>query len=92
MVVRIRFNYHRALQQTDAINRQAAILTSTLLTPVSVMAFVLGFWRLAADLNWAGSFAIPSGIFSHWQVWFAIGIAVQFFAFLLHRFAAAPAK
>jgi hypothetical protein len=37
-------------------------------------------------MKWTGEFAITQGLFSHWQVWFALGIAVQFAAFLLHRF------
>ena len=51
------------------------------------MAASLGLWRLAADLNWTGAFAISQGIFSHWQVWMAVAVGVQFGAFLLHRYA-----
>ena len=35
------------------------------------MALALACWRIAADLNWTGSFAISSGLFSHWQAWLA---------------------
>jgi hypothetical protein len=52
------------------------------------MAWVLAGWRIAADLKWTGAFAITNGMFSHWQVWIAAAIAVQFAAFLLHRYAA----
>jgi len=87
MVVRIRFNYGSALRKTAAANRQAALITSSLMTPVAVMAWALGCWRIAADLRWTGEFAIAKGLFSHWQVWIAVAIAVQFGAFLLHRYA-----
>jgi hypothetical protein len=87
MVVRIRFSYGSALRKTVAANRQAALVTSSLMTPVAVMAASLGIWRLAADLKWTGAFAISQGIFSHWQVWVAVAVGVQFAAFLLHRYA-----
>lgn len=70
-----------------ALNRQAALMVSSLMTPVALMAWALGGWRLAADMKWTGAFAISQGLFSHWQVWIAVGIAFQFAAFLLHRYA-----
>ena len=87
MVVRIRFAYGSALRKTVAANRHAALVTSSLMTPVAVMAAALGCWRLAADLKWTGEFAISQGIFSHWQVWIALAVGVQFASFLLHRYA-----
>jgi hypothetical protein len=86
MVVRIRLNYGSTLRKTAAANRQAALIMSSLMTPVALMAWALGCWRLAADLKWTGEFAIASGLFSHWQVWIAVAIGVQFAAFLLHRY------
>ena len=50
------------------------------------MAFVLSMWRLGSDLGFAGPFAIRSGILSHWQVWLAISVAIQFIAVLLNRY------
>jgi hypothetical protein len=85
MVVRIRLKYENAVRRTVEINRQAALAASSLLTPVSLVAWALGGWRLLADLNMAGEFAIPDGLFSHWQVWIALGIFLQFGALLLHR-------
>jgi hypothetical protein len=87
MVVRIRLSYGSAIRQTVEANRQAAIVVSALMTPVAVMACVLGLWHLAADLRWTGEFAIATGIFSHWQVWMAVAIALQLAAFFLHRYA-----
>lgn len=34
----------------------------------------------------AGPFAITDGIFSHWQVWFAVGILIQAIAIFLNRY------
>jgi len=50
------------------------------------MACVLAFWRLAADLNITGQFPIPSGLFSHWQVWLTLAVSLQFSATLLNRY------
>lgn len=85
MRVRIRLNYGEAAQQTAAVNRQATLMAASLMTPVAVMAWVLAAWRVLADLEIAGAFAISKGFFSHWQVWIAVGIAVQLAAFLLQR-------
>ena len=86
MVVRIRLTYGSAMRKTASANRRAALVLSSLMTPLALMAWALGSWRVAADLKWAGEFAIARGFFSHWQVWIAVAIAVQFAAFLLHRY------
>lgn len=52
-------------------------LLAALLSPASVIALILAFWRLGADLNWTGEFAISTGLFSHWQVWMALAVALQ---------------
>lgn len=85
MVVRIRLRLGTSRTSAEPVHRQAALMTSSLMTPVALMAFALGGWRIAADLKWTGEFAISEGFFSHWQVWIALGIGVQFCAFLLQR-------
>ena len=60
-------------------------LCVALLTPASLLAFVLAAWRLGADLGFTGEFAIGHGFFSHWIVWAAIGIGIQYFANTLNR-------
>jgi hypothetical protein len=86
MTVRIRLKYEHAVRKTVALNRQAALIASSLMAPISLMAWALGGWRVLADLKMAGEFAIATGLFSHWQVWIALGIVLQLAAFLLHRF------
>lgn len=71
MRVRIRFGKGPRVERKGRKNRRAALAMAALLTPAAAMAAALGGWRLAADLNWAEDFAIASGLFSHWQVWFA---------------------
>ena len=85
MQVRIRFGRGRQVQRRKGKNRRMALALSALLTPAAVMASALGVWRLAADMKWTGEFGIASGIFSHWQVWLALGIVLQLMSFRLNR-------
>jgi hypothetical protein len=87
MIVRLQLSYGQALQKTRYFNRQFAIGLASILTPLSMMALVLGFWRLGADLNLTGQFAISQGMFSHWQVWMAVAIVMQAVAIILSRYA-----
>jgi hypothetical protein len=68
MVLRIRLQRGRPIQKRPGKNRHVASALSALLAPVVLMAYVLGFWRLASDMGLAGEFPF-SGLFSHWQVW-----------------------
>lgn len=87
MVVRIRFRKGRALGKRPAKpNRRLALAAAGLLTPAALIASVLAVWRIAADLNVAGSFAIPTGLFSHWQVWLAAAILLQLCSRVLNRY------
>ena len=61
-------------------------LVGGLLAPAAVMALALGCWRIAADLSWASSFAIPSGLFSHWQVWLGAAAVLQLCSRILNRY------
>ena len=87
MVVRIRLRRIAPRLQGGPVHRQSALVVSALMTPIALMAFALGCWSIAADLKLTSSFAISDGIFAHWQIWIAIGIAVQLAAFLLHKLA-----
>lgn len=63
-----------------------ALAAAALLHPAALMAWVLGGWRLAADLQLAREFAISHGIFSHWQVWVAMGALLLVSAAALNRY------
>jgi hypothetical protein len=86
MVVRIRFRKGPKLGQKRQKNRRIAVAVAALLTPAALVALLLAFWRIAADMNWAASFAIPSGLFSHWQVWMGFAVLLQLCARLLNRY------
>jgi hypothetical protein len=66
--------------------RRTALGLAALMIPASLAAYALGFWRIAADLNLTGEFAISRGLFSHWQVWIALGAAIQGAALTLSRY------
>jgi hypothetical protein len=86
MVVRIRFGKGPKVGKMRRKNRRVALAVAALLPPAAFLAGVLGAWRIAADLNWTNSFAIPSGIFSHWQVWVGAAAALQLCARGLNRY------
>jgi hypothetical protein len=86
MVVRIRFVNGPKLGQKRQMDRRAAQLAAALLSPAALVAFVLAWWRIAADLKWTNSFAIASGLFSHWQVWMAAAAALQLCSRMLNRY------
>ena len=86
MVVRIRFSKGSKLGGKRRKNRRLALVLAALLPPSALAAAVLALWSIAADLNWTHSFAISSGIFSHWQVWLAAAAALQLCARVLNRY------
>ena len=86
MVVRIRFVNGPKLGRKRQMDRRAAQMAALLLSPAALVAFILATWRIAADLNWTNSFAIATGLFSHWQVWMATAILLQLCSRRLNRY------
>ena len=71
---------------------QLANILVALLTPAAMVAFVMGIWRVCADLGWAGAFLINSGFFSHWQVWIALSIGLKMLSSMLIAWGSRTAK
>jgi hypothetical protein len=86
MIVRIRLHTGPKIKRTRHKNRHVALALAALITPAALVACLLGLWRLAADLNMAGRFAISAGLFSHWQVWLGCAAALESIAFGLNRY------
>ncbi|HEX4227805.1 MAG TPA: hypothetical protein VHZ07_03985 [Bryobacteraceae bacterium] len=84
MVVRIRWNKIPVL--AGARLRPVALGLAALLTPLSLGAFTMGFWNIAADLQWTSGFAISTGALSHWEVWLAGAAVLLLVARLLNRY------
>jgi len=86
MVVRIRFGKPTRVARVRRKNRRLALAVAAMLSPAAFLASMLGLWRLAADMQWAGSFAIVSGIFSHWQVWMGGAVLLGLCSRMLNRY------
>jgi len=85
MQVRIRLDTGPPVQRKRGKNRSLALGFAALLIPVSLMAYALGFWRIASDLGLAGEFNI-TGIFSHWQVSIGAALLLHVAAVVLNRY------
>jgi hypothetical protein len=85
MIVRVKLRKGRALVRNRRKNTQLALAGSALLYPISLMAYVLGFWRLASDMSLVGEFTMR-GVFAHWQVWVGMGALLHATAVLLSRY------
>ena len=86
MIVKIRFPQGRQRLHRVGTNRDLSAAVGALLVPASLMAYSLGFWRLAFDLGLAGQFDI-TGAFSHWQLWIGLGVFLHASAISLNRYA-----
>src|SRR5262249_22613620 len=76
MILRIRLDRGRPIQRKLRKNRHVALALSALLTPLALMAYVLGLWRLASDMGFTGELGF-TGFFSHWQIWIPTGALLQ---------------
>lgn len=74
------------MRQKSRKNQHVALALASLLTPAAVMACVLAFWRLTADINVTNQFPIRDGLFSHWQVWLSCAAVLQLAATVLNRY------
>lgn len=86
MVIRIRFKRTVPLGRKRRTNKRLALIIAALLPPLALTAGVFGAWRIAADLKLSASFAISSGLFSHWQVWVGAALLLEGCAFALDRY------
>lgn len=85
MILRIRLQQGRPIQRKPGKNRHIALAFGGLMTPLALMAYALGFWRLASDLGLAGESGIK-GAFSHWQVAIPAGAFLQLLGMSLSRY------
>lgn len=85
MKVRIRLRTGHPVRPGGGKNRQLALSGGALLVPAALMAYVLGTWSLASQLGISGAFGI-TGLFSHWQVWIALAVALHVSSSVLTRY------
>jgi hypothetical protein len=91
MNVRIKFPQGQFVSRHRSKQREVVAAASSLITPTCVMAYVLAAWRLAADMGISGGSGMK-GLFSHWQLWMALGLCLQFGGRTLNRRLAALAR
>jgi len=65
-----------------------ASMCGLVLTPVAVLAAVLGIWRYGADVGWTSHFFIAGGLFSRYQFWIAAAIGAHASALIVNRWVA----
>ena len=85
MIVKVRFPQGSPLQHRKGTNRALSAAFGALLVPAALMAYSLGFWRLASDIGLAGQFGI-TGVFSHWQLWIGLGVILHAGSITLNRY------
>jgi hypothetical protein len=86
MLVRIRFGKGPALSAGRRRKQKLAQALAALMTPSALMALALALWRIAAGMKWSGSFAISAGMFSYWETWLGLAMALQGAAWALGRY------
>jgi len=85
MIVRLKFRLGAAVSRKSRKNQPLALACAALLAPASLIAYVLGFWRLTSDLGATREFAF-TGVLSHWQVWIATAAVLHAAAVTLNRY------
>lgn len=85
MQVRIRFKAASPVRGLKPEASRAVAASTAVLKPLALFAAGIGSWRLASDVKWTVAPTHSDDLLSHWQLWAAIGIAVQFCAYLLGR-------
>ena len=56
-----------------------------ILVRLASVAVALAVWRIASDLGLFYGFLFSTGVLSHWQVWFALGVLLSGTALTLSR-------
>jgi hypothetical protein len=68
-----------------AASLSGLVSISGVLTPVALLAAILGTWRFSADLGWTSNFFVTRGLLSRYQLWFSVAIVAQASSILLNR-------
>ncbi len=86
MIVKLRFPSGRRVKKTSGKNRHVALAIAALMTPLTLMMFVMGLWRLGSDAGGATEFPVTDGLWSHWQMWIGASAMSHFASVLLNRY------
>ncbi len=86
MIVRLRFASGRRVRIAPGKNRHVALAVAALMTPATLMMFVMAAWRIGSDIQLATEFPINQGLWSHWHVWIAAALLSHLTSVLLNRY------
>lgn len=87
MIVKLRFPSGRTVKKTTSgKNRHVAHAVAALMTPATLMMFVMAMWRIGADVGVATEFPIVEGVWQHWQMWIAAAAMSHLVSVLLNRY------
>lgn len=86
MIVKLRFPTGRKVKKTSGKNRHIALAIAALMTPATLMMFVMAMWRIGADVGVATEFPITEGVWRHWQMWIAAAALSHLVSVLLNRY------
>jgi|SRR5579884_1474482 len=74
-----------AMDRAGELSREAILVGSFALRLSAFGALAISVWRMGIDLGWTRDFFISQGLFSHWQVWLALALAMHSGAGFLAR-------
>lgn len=86
MIVKLRFPSGPKVKKMSGKNRHIALAVAALMTPGTLMMFVMAMWRVGADVGIATEFPIAEGVWSHWQTWIAATALSHLASVLLNRY------
>ena len=86
MIVKLRFPSGRKVKKLSGKNRHVALAIAALMTPGTLMMFVMAMWRIGADVGIATEFPITDGVWQHWQMWIAATALSHLVSVLLNRY------
>ena len=88
MTTRCRSGLTASLFQPSMLFVQLASMSALTMTPIAVLAAVLGAWRFGAAPGWTNDFSIAGGLLSRYQVLFGVAIGAETSGFFLNRWVA----
>jgi len=92
MIVRIRLGTGRPLNREGGSNRHLAKTAAAFGIPTALMAGTLAAWRLATDIQLTKTFAIETGLWSHWQIWMALATGLLLISLRLEKYSQSGSK
>ena len=66
----------------------AVSMSGLVMTPIAVLAAVIGVWRFGSAPGWTNDSFLATGLLSRYQLWFAVAIGAETSGFFLNRWVA----